>query len=301
MGEFDFLEPIPKTTVSVRLPSRGILYRKDSPAGSGKIHLSPMTMVEESYFMDDELTFSEAFDKILKKCVQEELDINTLLSADKFFLFMMLRAITYGPEYTFSWTCGSQKPNGENCRHKNSSTVKIPDDFKLKMLADEDTEPFKITLPDCQREISFKLLRGHDEVYIDRFSKMEESKKQEGVTLPNRLGIFRLARHITHVDGKSVKEAPENILMSFVASFSAKDRQYFQDKIAYYTPGLDTGVSVLCEKCGSVQKLDMPFTADFFRAVINEDEIPAVADEVRSDVLLRDDLQRNNAPGSSRT
>jgi hypothetical protein len=301
MGEFDFLEPIPKTTVSVKLPSRGVLYRDDTPAGKGKIHLSPMTMVEESYFMDDDLTFSEAFDKILKKCVQEDLDINTLLSADKFFLFMMLRAVTYGPEYAFKWTCNAEKSNGEVCRQSNTSTVKIPDDFKLKLLSDEDTEPYKILLPDCQKEISFRLLRGHDEVYIDRFSKKEEAKKQEGIRLPNRIAIFRLARHITHVDGQSVKDAPENMLINFVASFRAKDRQYFQDKIAFYTPGLDTGVEVLCERCGSVQRIDMPFTADFFRAVIEENEAEPVADEIRPNVLPEHAVQRNNESRPRRT
>jgi len=288
MSEYNFLTPIPKTTVSVKLPSRGVLYRDDTPAGSGKVHLSPMTMIEEGFFMDDDLTFSEAVDKILKKCIQEDLDINTLLSSDKFFLFMMLRAVTYGSDYAFTWTCTLEKSRGEICGHKNSSTVKIPDDFKLKYLADTDKEPFKITLPDCQREISFRLLRGHDELLIDRFSQAEKAKKQDGVMIPNRLSVFRLARHITHVDGKAVKDAPENMLLGFVSSFSAKDRQYFQEKINFYTPGLDTGVRLTCEQCHTPQELDMPFTANFFRAVLDGDTAEPVADEVRLNVLSKD-------------
>jgi len=284
MSEFDFLKPIPKTTISVKLPSRGMLYRDDTPAGKGKVTLAPMTMVEESYFLDPDLPFEKAIDKILKQCIQENLDVNTLLSSDKFFLFMMLRAVTYGAEYPFTWVCPADKEGGGTCRNKNSAVVHIPDDFKVKYLADDDKEPFKVILPDCQKEISFRLLRGYDDEHIDRFQKEGKAKQQENIRVIDRTAIFRLSRHITHVDGKAVKDAPQDLLLTFVSSFSAKDRQYLQQKINFYTPGLDTAVTLTCEKCGTVHEWDMPFTANFFRAVIEPDEANAVADEVRSDV-----------------
>ena len=289
MSEFDFLKPIPKATVSVKLPSRGVLYRDDTPAGKGKLNMSPMTMVDEGYFLDPDMGFSKAIDKILKRCVQEDLDINTLLSSDKFFLFMMLRAVTYGPDYTFTWSCTAEKARNTVCGHKNTATVKIPDDFKMKYLADGDKEPFAVTLPDCQREISFRLLRGYDDEYIDRFVQEAEAKKKEGIIIPDRTSVFRLSRHIVKVDGKDVKNAPGDLLLNFVASFSARDRQFLQSKINFYTPGLDTGVTLVCEKCHMVHEWDMPFTANFFRAITDNIEGEAVADEVRSDVLSGDD------------
>lgn len=279
MGEFDFLNPIPKTTVSVKLPSRGVLYRDDTPAGNGKVTLSPMTMLEESVFAEDGQDLRTAIDKVLKRCVQENLDINTLLGSDKFFLFMMLRAITYGPEYTFEWTCPK-----EDCGNTNVRTVKIPDDFKMKFLADEDTEPFKVTLPESGKDIAFRLLRGHDEPIIEKHTQEIEEKKRQGAYVVNTTNIFRLTRHITEVDGKDVREAPLDVLMNFVASLSAKDRQFLGKQIRFYTPGLDTGVSLKCEKCSGVYDWDMPFTADFFRAISDDDGEP-VADEIRLNVL----------------
>jgi hypothetical protein len=279
MGEFDFLTPIPKTTVSVKLPSRGVLYRDDTPARNGKITLTPMTMLEEAVFAEEGQDLGTAIDKILKRCVQENLDINTLLGSDKFFLFMMLRAVTYGPEYTFEWTCPK-----EGCDHLNVRTVKIPDDFKMKYLADEDTEPFVITLPESGKEIAFRLMRGHDEPVIKKHTALIEEKKRQGVQVLDTTNIFRLARHIIKVDGNDATQAPEDLMMNFVSSLSAKDRQFLGKQIRFYTPGLDTGVSLKCDNCGSIHDWDMPFTADFFRAVSDDDGEP-VADEVRLNVL----------------
>lgn len=262
MSEFDFLEPIPKTTVSVNLPSRGIPYRKDTPASSGKITMTPMTMVEEAIFAEGDLV--HGVDRVLKRCIQDKLDVNTLISADKFFLFMMLRAITYGPSYTFAWNC-------DECKGKNESTVRIPDDFKVKQLADEDTEPYSIELPDSGKTLGFRLLRGHDEPMIDKYQSKIAAMKKQGIVMPDSTAIYRLARHIVSVDGNDIKDAPEEKLVKFVASLSAKDRQMLLAKINFYTPGLDTGVTLVCDHCSHVHDWDMPFTASFFRADVQDE------------------------------
>jgi hypothetical protein len=265
MGEFDFLEPIPKTSVTVKLPSRGVLYPKEHPASSGKLTLTPMTMLEESLLMSDG-GLDSAIDKILRRCVVENVDVNTLIGSDKFFLFIMLRAITYGSEYSFTWTCTKEK-NGKPCTYRNTTKVSIPDGFKVKYLADDDKEPFEFVLPDCKKTISFKLLRGTDEPRIEAYAKEIEYQKNEGIDRVNTTLAFRLICHIVAVDGKLVKGAPQDKLMAFVNSWTAKDRQALQQKINFYTPGIDTSLKVSCEKCGETHEMEMPYTVNFFRAV----------------------------------
>jgi hypothetical protein len=289
MGEFDFLEPIPKTVVTVKLPSRGVPYPEGAPQATGKLTLSAMTMVEESLFANFRGDNSEVIDKVLQRCIQESLDVNTLLSADKFFLFMMLRAVTYGSEYTFNWNCPNLVSLREVCGHKNTTSVMIPDDFKVKYLSDEDTEPFKLTLPESQKEISFRLLRGMDEVQIDRHVTEQRARQKAGVGGPDTSTAFRMARQIVAVDGKSVKEAPEQKLMAFILSLPSRDVQALRDKIGFYTPGINTDVTLVCADCGAAHEWDLPFTADFFRAKLS-DAGSAVVDEIRSDVLPGDEL-----------
>jgi hypothetical protein len=299
MGDFDFLEPIPKTVVQVKLPSRGVCYPKGTPAASGKLSLSPMTMAEEALFGDTRGTSTETIDTILRHCIQENIELNTLLAADKFYLFMMLRAVTYGQNYTFSWNCPAVINARETCGAKNTTTVRIPEDFKAKYLADEDKEPFVVRLPDSQKNISFRLLRGYDEPVIDKYTKHIENQRKLGIGIPNTTNAFRIVRQIVAVDGKPVKEAPEEKMIAFVLSLSAKDTQYLRDKIAHFTPGISTDVVLVCDTCHATHEWDLPFTADFFRAVYPSDEVP-VADEIRPDVLSEDVSERNHGDGSPR-
>jgi hypothetical protein len=296
-NEYDFLEPIPKTTVSVSLPSRGILYPKGTPMHSGKLSLSPMTMVEEAIFNNPG---GDSIDRMLKRCIAETIEVNSLIGSDKFFLFLMLRAISYGPEYTFTWTCPARKTMRETCGHKNTKTVHIPDDFQMKYLADDDTEPFTVRLPETQREISFRLMRGYDEPVIERYAKGLEAQKKQGIMVENTVPAFRLARQILKVDGKDVTNAPEQKLLAFILSLPAKDVQYLRAKVSYYTPGISTDVTLVCDECGFVQEGDLPFTANFFRLSDEELEGP-VGDEVRPDVLPGDEQPGDHDDGPSGT
>lgn len=290
MGDFDFLEPIPKTVATVRLPSRGVSYPEGAPQASGSLTLSAMTMVEESIFANARGDNSEVIDNILRRCIQENIEINTLLAADKFFLFMMLRAITYGSDYTFNWTCPSLTSPKEICGHKNTSTVHIPDDFKVKYLSDEDKEPFKVSLPESNKEISFRLLRGVDEVQIERHAAEFKAKQKAGIGGPDTTTAFRLSCQIVAVDGNAVKDAPPQKLMQFIMSLHSRDVQVFREKVGFYTPGINTDVTLICEDCGAVHEWDLPFTANFFRANIPVEGSPTV-DEVRSDVLSGDESE----------
>jgi len=272
MGEFDFLEPIPKTTMAVKLPSRGVPYPKEHPASSGKLTLAPMTMLEEALFLSDDQDLTETVDKVLRRCVQEKIDINNLITSDKFFLFMMLRAITYGSDYLFEWVCKATNKKGKLCNATNSSSIHIPDDFKMKFLTEEDKEPFVVMLPETKRQISFRLLRGSDEPRVEKHSKEIEQARNSGAPKIDTTVGFRLMCHIVAVDGKSVTKAPEEKLLGFILSLPAKDRQFLQQKINFYTPGLNTDVTVVCDSCGAVTTMDMPFTSNFFRSSLPDEE-----------------------------
>jgi hypothetical protein len=284
MGDFDFLEPIPKTVATVRLPSRGVPYPEGAPQASGSLTLSAMTMVEESMFANSKGDNTEIVDSILRRCVQENTEINTLLAADKFFLFMMLRAITYGSDYTFNWVCPALVSPNELCSYRNTSTVNIPDDFKVKYLSDEDKEPFKISLPESNKEISFRLLRGTDEVHIEKHTAEFKAKQKAGIGGPDTTTAFRLSRQIVAVDGSAIKDAPSQKVLQFVMSLHAKDVQALRDSIGFFTPGINTDVTLICEDCKTVHEWDLPFTANFFRANISV-EGSSIVDEVRPDVL----------------
>jgi hypothetical protein len=149
----------------------------------------------------------------------------------------------------------------------------------VKYLSDEDKEPFKIMLPESDKELSFRLLRGTDEVHIERHATEFKAKQKAGIGGPDTTTAFRLSRQIVAVDGNPVKDAPEQKLLQFIMSLHSKDVQAFRDKIGFFTPGINTDVTLVCEDCKTVHEWDLPFTANFFRANIPVEGSPTV-DEV---------------------
>ena len=288
----DFLTPLPKSTRSMTLPSRGVLYNEGA-LKNGKVTLTPMTLMEESIMTSGD---TDATDTVLKKCVQESISIDTLLSADKFFIFMLLRAITYGTDYSFNWSCTADQtkgPNrGEPCGAKNRTTVQIPDDFRVKQLADEDTEPYMITLPESGKRIGFRLARAYDAKEIEQYERKITSLSESGV---KRMGqsaeAFQLAKLLVVVDGNKITDniAVEDI-MSWVCSLSGRDVAHYRSQLEHFTPGMDTTVTLHCESCGAKHEMDLPLTIEFFRPKYS-DSSGSVANEIRPDVPLDDELR----------
>jgi hypothetical protein len=257
-------------------------------------------MIEEAMFANpSKATGMSATDRVLRKCIHDSIDLGTLLTSDKVFLFYMLRAITYGPEYTFNWTC--QAPDGKGvCGHKNRTTVRIPDDFKMKYLSDDDKEPFVVMLPESQKEVSFRLLRGYDEPEIEKYTEKLEEKRQQGLIVEDTTAAYRLSRQILTIDGKDVTKAPEEKLLRFLLSLPLRDSQFLRNKIAYYTPGINTDVHLVCESCKNREEGDLPITVDFFR-IVDQDEDGPMGSEVRSDVLPGAEPRGDHEDGSPGT
>lgn len=289
----DFLTPLPKTTRTVTLPSRGVLYKR-GPAKEGKLTLAAMTLVEENLLQTPRTpTGEDGINAALRKCIQETIDINSLLAADKFFLFLLLRAITYGSEYTFNWTCNailqSGPRMGDNCGWQNRSTVRIPDEFQIKQLDDNDTEPFMITLPESGKDIGFRLPRVGDEQIAEAYFGEQTSKvtKTGGAEIHRGAGDTLEARQLvnllTHVDGNELgPKIDRKLVMRWFLSLPSKDIAMYRQKLDFFTPGIETEIHLTCAACGHDHEMDMPITAEFFRPEFALAGEPA-ANEVRPD------------------
>jgi hypothetical protein len=233
----------------VELPSKG-RFNPEIPAGL--VELFPMTTRDEALLVGmGENQISDVFDAILGRCIKSPtLDLGDMLLTDKFYLVLMLRANSYGSEYTFPVACSWCKADLEH-------TCQIPTDFTVT--EGEGDEPFEVVLPFSKKKIIFRLLRGKDEDDIDRFSRREKAKGKED----NKEYIYRLAKHIVTIDGK----VPENInaAMEFASGLLGLDSVEFRNAIDDATPGVDTILTAECKRCKRNFKIEMPFTAGFFR------------------------------------
>lgn len=290
---FDFLTPILRPCTTVKLPSRGVLYTGE--LAKGVVDLSPMTMAEETLLASGSggTEILPLVDEVLRRCITSpsHVDIREFISADKYFLLIMLRAVTFGSEYSFIWTCNNTVMSGsraELCGYENTQNVHIPEDFQVKTLDPADKEPYTLELPETKKVLSIKLLRGHDEIAIDEYEK--KLAKQD----KHKASVYSLVRQIVVIDGNKITtETPQDRLIAFVSSLPAKDIGALRDTVEFYTPGIDTSLKVQCQECGHEEEMDLPLSIDFFRAEPTQPTRPPAV-PVRPDVLPEHEYSGNN-------
>lgn len=92
-------------TETVELPSKGLLYPKDSPLASGTIDMKYMTAKEEDILSNTNyIRKGIVLDKLMQSLiVTENFDYNQLLIGDKNAIMIASRVLSYGKDYTVNY------------------------------------------------------------------------------------------------------------------------------------------------------------------------------------------------------
>ena len=134
---------------TVELPSKGLLYAKDSPLASGTIEMKYMTAKEEDILTNaNYLNNGTAIDKLLRSLVvDKKIRYNDLLVGDKNAMMIAARVLSYGKDYTFSYN------NEEHTVDLSTLKLKYADE---KIIKDRKNE-FLFKLPNTDNTVTFKL------------------------------------------------------------------------------------------------------------------------------------------------
>ena len=88
-------------TETVTLPSKGLLYPKESPLSSGQVEMCYMTAKHEDILTNrNYLNNGTWLDKLLKSLIVSPIDYNELLICDKDAILIAARTLGYGKDYT---------------------------------------------------------------------------------------------------------------------------------------------------------------------------------------------------------
>jgi len=208
----------------VELPSKGLLYPKDSPLSSGKIEMKYMTAKEEDILTNQNyIEKGVVIDKLLKALiVDKNINYNDLLIGDKNALLVAARVLGYGKDYEFTWAGTKEIIDLSGLQNK---------DIDYSSLESGKNE-FAYTLPTSQIPITFKLLTHADETNIAReITGLRKVNKEASPELSTRLKYM-----ITSVNGssdtKSVREFVDN-------QFLARDSRDFRKHVESVNPDVD--------------------------------------------------------------
>ena len=88
----------------VTLPSKGLLYPKDSPLSKGIIEMKYMTAREEDILTNQNLIKNgTVIDKLLQSLILTDFNYNDLLLGDKNAVLIAARILGYGSDYNFNY------------------------------------------------------------------------------------------------------------------------------------------------------------------------------------------------------
>jgi hypothetical protein len=234
-------------TETVELPSKGLLYPKDSPLASGKIEMKYMTAKEEDILTNQNyIRNGTVIDRLLKSLIiTEGIDYNSLLVGDKNAIMFAARVLSYGKDYSFIY-------GGEN-QTVDLSTLDLK--FLDPKLVEEGKNEFKFDLPHTGNTLTFKLLTHNDEKSIER--ELEGLKKLNKNSSPEV--TTRLKRIITSVNGTREQKDIRNFVDNFLL---AKDARALRAEYQKINPDVNMKFNLSEEDGG--EEVDLPIGLNFF-------------------------------------
>jgi hypothetical protein len=235
-------------TERVELPSKGILYPKDTALSNGYVEMKYMTAKEEDILTNQNyLKDGTAVDRLLKSLlVDKSIVFNDLLLGDKNAIMVAARVLSYGKDYEITYD--------EETHVIDLS--KLESKFIDESLVKEGENKFAFNLPATDTAITFKLLTHGDEKSIDR--EVEGLKKIDKKS--DTSSSTRLKYMITSVNGLSEKKDIRNFVDNYLL---AKDARELRKKYLETSPDIKM-VSTVDTLDGGQEDIEVPVTLRFF-------------------------------------
>ena len=238
MSEFKF------PTEEVELPSKGLLYPKDSPLSSGKVEMKYMTAREEDILTNQSyIQKGTVLDKLLQSLIiNKDIKTDDLFVGDKNAFFVASRILGYGKEYKV--TIAGKEENID-------LTQLEPKKVDLTIFENGNNK-FTYKLENTNTVLEFKLINGHDEKQIERelagLKKLSPNTSSELTT--------RLKHMIISVDGNEEKKDIRDFVDNY---FLARDARAFREYVRNMQPDVDMTVVL-----DSGEEATVPIGLNFF-------------------------------------
>jgi hypothetical protein len=234
-------------TETVDLPSKGLLYPKDSPLAEGKIELKYMTAKEEDILTNQNyIRQGTVIDKLLQSLIVTKINYNDLLVGDKNAIMVAARILSYGANYNFNYDGVEQEIDLSSIENKPLS----------EELQQTESNNFTFTLPHSGNVVTFKLLTHGDEGKIENEVKgLKKLNKEETPDV-----TVRLAYMITSINGSEDRKDIREFVNNY---FLAKDAREFRKYYGSISPDVDLNVT-LVDSNGDEEDTDLPIGINFF-------------------------------------
>ena len=234
-------------TETVTLPSKGLLYPKESPLAKGEIEMKYMTAKEEDILTNaNYLKNGTVIDKLLQALIITQINYNDLLIGDKNAILVAARVLGYGKDYTVNY-------NGtETIVDLTQLSEKTVNESLFKAGVNE----FTFTLPKSENTVTFKLLTHGDEQKIDAEIKgLQKVNPNVSTDLTTRMKYI-----ITSINGDRDQKNIRDFIDTYLLAPDARALRQYYNQIS---PDIDMKYKPNDENYVG-EGIDIPIGLNFF-------------------------------------
>jgi len=252
----DLLEGIKEITTKyerVQLPSLGKFYNGDDGPTDGVIHIRPMTGEEEEILATSRFVKrGTAVNMIFNRCMREgkQYDSANFLSADRTFLLIWLRGISYTPDYDVEVTCPFTDKKFNHTINLDLDVETCPDDY--------DAQKLQGYLPETGYSYKFRLATGADEQRIQDYRE-KKSKFDTAVQADDTL-LYRTALLVEEIEGLTDKRELQILLRKMPIA----DVGHLRNVTSEPPFGANTKITITSPFTMEDFEIDLPLEASFF-------------------------------------
>jgi hypothetical protein len=235
-------------TETVDLPSKGLLYSKESPLSSGTVEMKYMTAKEEDILTNTNyIANGTVIDKLLGSLiVDKEIKLEEILVGDKNALLIAVRILSYGKDYDIVYR--GEKITVDLTKLENKTV-----DYSL---FDKKINEFEFKLPFTDNIVTIKCLTSADEkAIVDEIKGNKKIQKDSNTEFTSRLKHL-----ITSVNGirdiKDTRQFVDNYLL-------AKDARAIRKYYSEINPDIDLSYTYTNSQ-GGKEEVNVPIGIDFF-------------------------------------
>lgn len=176
-------------TETITLPSKGLLYPKESILSKGDVEMRYMTAAHEDILTNiNFIKQGTVIDKLLQSLIVTPINYDELLVGDKNAILIAARILGYGKDYSFKYT------------DQNNNEINAEIDLTTLKEKEVDTSLFKngntftFDLPKSSNAVTFKLLTHGDEKKIETEIKgMKKINPNSSTDITTRLKYMIIA------------------------------------------------------------------------------------------------------------
>ena len=245
-------------TEFVDIPSDGVGYPDGHPLrGEGVVEIKFMTAKEEDILTSATLIKKGvAIDRFLKSIiVDDNINPDTLLVADKNAILVAARISGYGPDYEAELQC--PKCTTTNVLNFNLGASKgiagfVPSDSGIEQLENGN---FKLKLPYCGFNVEVGLLTALDEKRLTQLV-MSQVEAEEDTNLVSA----QYKKMIKSIEG----HAEEEVINAFVENMPTIDSRQLKMIYKNINPSFEIKDKFVCASCKHKEEVDVPIGTNFF-------------------------------------